>query len=125
MVELWPRPPIRGLLRLGVPVKQLGHLVAEVAHAALPARAALDERDVGVDVRPATAAARDDRVGDDGNLVLCEQASFLVQLRQHGPLTSPSLRLRYGVITSASGSLLLLSSAAFVGIALTVQRWYE
>ena len=67
MVQLCPTPPIRRLIRLRIPVKQLRHLVAQVAHAALPPGATLDERDVRVDIASATTASRNDGIADDGH----------------------------------------------------------
>jgi hypothetical protein len=73
VVQLGPTPPVSGLVRLRVPVKQLRDLVSEVAHAAFPASAAFNELYVWVDVSPATTASSDDRVADDRNGLLFVQ----------------------------------------------------
>jgi hypothetical protein len=69
-VELVTSVSVGGLVSFCIPVESLRHLVRQVAHAALPSLAAFDERNVGVDVRPAAAATGDNGVGDDGNLRL-------------------------------------------------------
>jgi hypothetical protein len=69
-VELVTLPAVSGLVCDLVPVEQLGDLVREVAHRALPAVAALDEGYKWVDVGTASAAAGDDCVFDDRNGLL-------------------------------------------------------
>jgi hypothetical protein len=66
-IQLGPTPPVRRLVGLVVPVKQLRDLVAQIAHAAFPPSSTLNERDVGVDVGSTAAASRNDRVRDDGH----------------------------------------------------------
>jgi len=66
-VQLGSTPPVRRLVGLVVPVKQLRDLVAQIAHAALPPSSTLDECDVGVDVGSTAAASRNDRVRDHGH----------------------------------------------------------
>ena len=65
MLELVSLPAIGGPLGRLVPVEEPGDFVDDVAHDALPSRAAVDEGDKGVDVGAAAAAARDDAVLGD------------------------------------------------------------
>lgn len=70
VIQLGPRPPIRRLIRLRIPIKQLRHLVAQITHAAFPPRAALDECHVRVDVTPASTTSGNHRITDHGDRLI-------------------------------------------------------
>lgn len=65
VVELASRPAVGGPAGRLVPVEARRDFVDDVAHDALPSRAAVEEGDEGVDVGAAAAAARDEAVLGD------------------------------------------------------------
>lgn len=65
MIQLCSRPSITRSIPRSIPIEHLGYLIADIAQNALPPRSAVNEGDVGVDVRPATTTPSDDLVRDD------------------------------------------------------------
>lgn len=70
VVEFCTLPTVGWLVRSLVPIEELGYFVRQVAHAALPSVAVLQEGHVWIDVGPAPSATSDDGVRDHGYLVL-------------------------------------------------------
>jgi hypothetical protein len=95
MVQFGSTPPIGGLIRLSIPVKQLRHLIAQVTHATFPSCATLNKGNIGIDITPASPASGDYRIIDHGNR--------LITLLERSVRSKDQRKWDFGLVQQGSG----------------------